>query len=190
MNHSQFAIRPIHWACVLLFLLTGSLTAETSVSPQDLKQSCGGFVQNFYDWYVPKALKETGEPASNIAIRHKSSAFSPELLRALKEDSQAQAMVSGEIVGMDFDPFLSGQDPCERYVVGNITLRKDSYLVEVYGVCSGKKHGSPDVVPEVMFKDGRWLFVNFHYAIEKRSDDVNLLGVLKRLREDRQKLPK
>jgi hypothetical protein len=37
-------------------------------------------------------------------------AFSPELASKLKEDLAAQEKSPGEIVGLDFDPFLNAQD--------------------------------------------------------------------------------
>ena len=146
-------------------------------------------MQQFYDWYVPQTLRKTSERPFNSTTKYKSSFFSPELLRALREDSDAQAKVSDDIVGIDFDPFLSSQDPCQHNVVGNITQQEDSYLAEVSAVCSGKKRRNPDVVPELIFKDGQWIFVNFHYPSEKQQENSNLLAVLKTLREDRGKIP-
>jgi hypothetical protein len=59
----------------------------------------------------PKSLKDGTDTAWNLAIKTKSSVFSPQLALALKEDSAAQAKAEGEIVGLDFDPFLNSQDP-------------------------------------------------------------------------------
>ena len=49
------------------------------------------------------------------------------------------------------------------------------------------KNKEPSVEPELIFKDGRWLFVNFRYAEGKDGDD--LMSILKLLREERQKNP-
>jgi len=144
-------------------------------------------VQGFYDWYLKQTLNEKAGPASDLALKYKSSSFAPELLRRLKEDSAAQAKVSGEIVGLDFDPFLNAQDVGERYVVGKITPKQGSYWAEVYGVWNGKKSQKPDVVPELIFKDRHWLFVNFHYGKSKYPENENLLSILRVLREDRRK---
>jgi hypothetical protein len=162
---------------LLLLALPGALCAQTAGAPRD-------FVQGFYNWYIPVALKDNATPAWNLALKSKSSAFSPQLLNALREDSAAQAKAVGDIVGIDFDPFLGSQDPSNRYDVGKIIQNGDAYRVEIYGARSGKKRATPDVIADVLQKDGRWMFVNFHYP-----DGSDLTSVLKTLRDERQKSP-
>jgi hypothetical protein len=172
----------------LFFLLAASSSFAGQGTPsQDARKSCRDFVQAFYDWYVPVALKHGRVRPADVALKNKGSEFSPELARALREDSEAQAKVKGDLVGLDFDPFLNSQDPSERYVVGNITPKGDRYWVEIYSLTSGKKSEKPDVVPELTFKDGRWIFVNFHYGQGEHSEDENLVSTLKILRADRAK---
>src|SRR5689334_19920193 len=88
-----------------------------SVSGQQLPGSPQRFVQRFYDWYVPLAIKSDSTPSWNQVLRYRGSSLSSELVRRLREDADAQAKVKGEMVGLDFDPFLNAQDPCERYRV-------------------------------------------------------------------------
>jgi hypothetical protein len=166
---------------LILLTLSCSLQAQTK-SSAEVSESAREFVQQFYSWYLPQA--GAGE-RWDFVLKDRSSVFTPELARALREDSVAQAKVQGEIVGLDFDPFLASQDPCERYEAGSAVAKRASYWVSVYGVCSGKRHDKADVVAEVIRKDDRWVFVNFHY-----SKDGNLLAVLKTLREDRGKSAK
>ncbi|MGH9406014.1 MAG: hypothetical protein ACRD3D_09295 [Terriglobia bacterium] len=143
-----------------------------------------GFVQGFYNWYVPGALKTQETPAWSVALKYKRSTLSPTLFRALKEDSDAQAKASGEIVGLDFDPFLNTQDPCDRYEVGAVTPQKAGFQADIYGVCSGKRNEKPDVVAEVARQqDGSWAFTDFVYPAIHRD----LRGTLAALREQRQK---
>jgi hypothetical protein len=101
----------------------------------------------------------------------------------------AAAKNSDEIVGLDFDPFLNTQDPCNRYEVGKAIAKGNSYWVEVYGICSGKRSAKPDVWPEVVRVNGHWRFANFHYEHQagEYPDSADLLGILKTLRQDRQK---
>jgi hypothetical protein len=140
------------------------------------------FVQDFYNWYVPVAGNSgSGRPA-DLALQNRASAFDPSLARQLKEDSDAQAKVHDDIVGLDFDPFLSAQDPCDRYEVLNVQKKAESYLVDVRGVGGCEKHDAPDVIAEVASGNGVWVFVNFRYP---GPDQTDLLTVLKRLRDER-----
>jgi CRISPR/Cas system CMR-associated protein Cmr5 small subunit len=59
--------------------------------------------------------------------------------------------------------------------------------VDVYCVRSGKKSPEPQVVPELILKDGRWLFVDFHRGKKEHSGDGSLLSALKEARESREK---
>jgi hypothetical protein len=107
---------------LLLSVVTGfSLRGQTQDS-QDTQKSCRNFVQQFYDWYVKR-------PELPPALKYRPSAFSPELLRRLKEDGEAQARVRDEIVGLDFDPILYSQDPGGHYVVSRIKLKAKGHLL-------------------------------------------------------------
>jgi Protein of unknown function (DUF3828) len=151
-------------------------------------ESVRSFVSEFYQWYVPKTLEPHSGPAWDLALKHRSRVFSSELFRALKEDSNAQAKASGEIVGLDFDPFLNTQDPCERYEVGSIVPEEQTYRVEVFGTCSGTKKAKPDVLAQVELRGGHWVFTNFLYPnLEKEyPNSANLLATLKALRQERE----
>jgi hypothetical protein len=95
----------------LLLLLPFGVHAQVQ-RVQPTPESVRGFVQGFYDWYVPKALDHKIFRAWDLALKTKSSVFSPELAQALREDSAAQDKAEkGELVGLDFDPFLNSQDP-------------------------------------------------------------------------------
>jgi hypothetical protein len=161
--------------------LVYSVSGQTT-STQDTSRSPRDFVQTFYSWYVPRALKRDTVLA---ALKYKNSMFSPEVVLELREDAAAQSKAANEIVGLDSDPFLNSQDPDEYYETGKITQSGPNYFVEVYGVSNGKRRAKPDVVPELTYQDARWLFVNFHYP-----DEGDLLRILKVLRENRQKIPK
>ncbi len=172
-------LRKLHW--LLLLAMLGSVSAQPSPQPA---QICRTFVQNFYQWYVPKALNGSGY---QTVLKLKKSSFTPELFEGLKQDYEAQARNSDDIVGLDFDPFLNTQEPASRYVVGRLIPKGDRYWIEVYSVSSGKKNATPDVMPEVMYDNGRCMFANFHYGQSKWSDDENVLSMLKKLREEREK---
>jgi hypothetical protein len=59
--------------------------------------------------------------------------------------------------------------------------------VEVFGFWNGKKNAKPDVVPELVFEKGRWIFVNFHYDSSGFPENENLVSVLQALKKSREK---
>jgi hypothetical protein len=146
---------------------------------------CAGarrFAQEFYDWYVTILERRDGT-SWQVTKRERGAAFAAQLAQALDEDQAASAQNADEIVGLDFDPFLATQEPEDRYRAGRATRKDDRCRVEVFGLRKGKRvRSKPDVVPELEPNGDRWRFVNFHYP---QGED--LLGVLKQLREDREK---
>ena len=138
---------------------------------QEPAQSPREFVEEFYNWYVPKALSQN---PVDLALKLKSPRFSTQLAQLLKEDSAAQAKCA-EIVGIDFDPFLSGQDPADHYEVGDIAHEGQTYRADIYRLESGKRTDKPDVRAEFVQSQGHWVFVNFLYP----SDGSDLLKILR-----------
>src|SRR5690349_23671853 len=148
--------------------------------------SCRQFAQDFYTWYVPIVHKRLKGPASDVAVQRKATVFSPDLLHALKEDSEAQAKVSDDIVGLDFDPFVGGQDPSDRYDLRNPSLKGDRCTVEIWSTLRGHnspKPTKPDVTAELSHQAGGWQFVNFRYP----EDNTDLLSILATLSKERSK---
>ena len=179
---------PVTCAALAFSLATLGLCSQ-SIAPKDTRGSCKRFVQEFYDWYVPNALDmNLRSRASDYALKRRPGSFDSELARALRQDSEAQDR-SAELVGLDFDPFLNAQDPRERYIVGNVTVRNNRYWVEVYAVTAGTRSKSVDVVPELVLRNGHWRFLNFHYG-KTYPNGEDLLSLLKRLRLDRQRKAK
>jgi hypothetical protein len=136
-------------------------------------------VQEFYDWYLPLTSVQRVGPTWYELLTRRSEILTPQLRRALQADSAAQVGAPGESVGLDFDPFLFSQDPCERYEVGGATRKGTRYWVDVYEVCAGKRSAHPHVVAEVAPSRGGWVFVNLHYG---RSNLLRILDDLKRQR--------
>jgi hypothetical protein len=146
-----------------------------------VQSAASEFVANFYRWYVALAHEDHKEPPFALALRRDASIFSPELLKALGDDASAQAKASGEIVGLDSDPFLNSQDPDELYEVGSVTQKGGHQFFSLHGVSGGRRQSQPSVIAEVEQKSGHWVFVNFHSA-----DGSDLLSVLKKLKAGRQ----
>ncbi len=159
------------WALILLMALC-SLGAEAQITDH-VNRSSREFVESFYQWYVPRTHSRTTNRPWEIALSYKRSAFSPQLAELLREDSAAQARCE-DLVGLNFDPFLNYQEPAERYVVGRIIQKGQTYMADIYAVREGKQGEKPEVTAEFVEKDGHWFFVNFHYP-----DGDNLLSLLK-----------
>jgi len=158
---------------LLLAAPIAAQVARAEVAPQQ-------HVQAFYDWYVPTAAKEHKEPAFITALHQRKALFSSELFQALEDDAAVQSKAPGEIVGIDWDPFLHSQDPGDPYKVGKVSTKSGRTLVEVFAVHLGQKSRKPDVIVELVKKDGRWVFTNFRDA-----NGRDLLSALKALSQSR-----
>ena len=167
----------------------GALLAVRShpAASQSSEAACRNVVQEFYNWYVPRMMREVRISARDQALMTRPRNFSLELRRRLAEDGAAAAKSPDEIVGLDFDPFTNSQDPTSRYVAKRAYRSGKGYRVEVHGIIDGKANAAPDVIPELMQSRGRWMFVNFHYPAEGNEPKSDLLGVLKQLRDARRK---
>lgn len=144
-------------------------------------ESAQHFVQRFYDWYLPYARDPNPGGGWSTVLRNTTFAFDTGLLAALKADHDAQARAD-DIVGIDFDPFLASQDPCERYEARGEEKRGDRFEVGVYAVCDGRSSDTAVVVAEVTAHDGRWTLVNFRYP----PAHEDLVQVLRNFRENRE----
>lgn len=152
-----------------------------------MESSCRKFVQEFYAWYLPKA-RTSKERASDLVLKEKSYVLSRELARQLKEDSDAQNKAKGELVGLDFDPFLNTQDPdFERCTTGKVVAETTSCRVEISCNFPGQKTQLL-VTPELTFASGQWVLVNFHYMVDGKAYD--LLTMLKQLSKERTRISK
>jgi hypothetical protein len=163
--------------CLLIVL--GSLSARAQQSAQRQgSPSCLQFAQGFYDWYAPITQKETGTPAWDIALHKRRDAFSSQLFRALKADSEAQARAKGELVGLDFDPFVNSQDPADHYEARQHAVKDNRCSVEVWRASpndTAAKSAKPAVIAALALVRGHWFFVNFQYP-----DETDLLTLLRR----------
>lgn len=120
-----------------------------------------------------------------MALKLRARSFSPNLFRALRIDAEAQARTKGEIVGIDFDPFLGSQDPANRYEVRAVAQRGSVCSVEVWHLPTDPTMGAthPEVIADLTLVQGGWQFSNFRYP----DIDSDLLTVLARLEADRRK---
>jgi hypothetical protein len=136
-------------------------------------------VREFYAWYVPIANGPSAVPTWFAAMSRNPAVLDTQLLAALRADSTAQSHAEGEIAGLDWDPFLATQDPCERYDVGSATGEGDTRLIPVQGNCTGTEKSGPDVIVEARRNGSSWLLINFRYP-KQDSDLVSALRELHR----------
>lgn len=189
------------WVCLLLILVqagcspqqvegeteiaSGEQPSAPSVQMTDTVFSPEGYVQEFYDWYLPLTQGLTAGASWGSVPVQRNALFEEGLARELILDAEAQAAADGEIVGLDFDPFLNSQDPCEHYRAASPTPTERGYRVNVHAVCSGTEDPEPTVVVELVEQNGSWAFTNFHYPREQ----TNLRAVLGILHRGAESLP-
>jgi hypothetical protein len=171
-------MRQARFAIFVLYLLSAS--AALSAGPSRSQRLVSEFAQRFYDWYAPVAHKSGDAPSCMSALNERGAEFDAQLNRALREDVEAQRRSPGDLVGLDFDPFLNSQDPRDKYMVGNVTETDGVFLVDVHGVQDGNRAADPDVVAEIRASNGSFIFTNFRYG-----PDGNLVDILKLLAEQR-----
>src|SRR5690242_2128946 len=116
----------------LLFISASAMAAETGTTQAN---SVKVFVQSFYDWYVPLALEPHDSFSYEIVLKQRPDYFSPILRSALKRDLEASQKNPDYIVGLDFDPILAAQDPCDHYVAEAVKQVGKNYEVSIF--CSG-----------------------------------------------------
>lgn len=172
-------VQKVAWLAALAIIAIPA-AGQAAPSAPDAAWSCRKFVREFYGWYVPLIHQRLDRAASTVAIERKPGVFAAALLQALKDDAEAQARARGDIVGIDFDPFVGGQDPADRYETRKVTVNGNRCEAEIWGN-SATPSAKPDVVAELSGSAGHWHFENFRYP------DVNtdLLTTLAALRKER-----
>jgi len=165
-------------------------TAAQLIPEESQEQSCKKFVQAFYDGYIHDCWSDgPTDLCSGVVARrplkYKASVFGPELTRRLNEDAAAQEKAH-ELVGLDFDFIVNGQDINGRFEVREVTRKGDRYFADVYEMPEGENPSKPHVIPELAFDGQQWVFINFHYPDSPYPEDENLLSIMKMLREDRE----
>lgn len=136
-------------------------------------------VQAFYDWYLPLASSSRGR-AWDEAVRARPELFGDSLLAEFADDAAAALRYPGEIVGIDWDPFLNTQDPCERYEAGPPGGTKTRPEVPIHAICGGTRNTVPVIRVELAQVGERWVMRNFLHP-----DGGDLLASLRRLRVGR-----
>lgn len=128
-------------------------------APDSAAQAAARFIQSFYVWY-----KQIGERYED-AVADSPGWFAPALVAAMRLDNAAQRANPAEVVGLDWDPFLDTQDPCDPYQVTGTSRRGDTVLAAVNGMCNDRPpQVQPDVIAEVRYVGGRWVFVDFRHV--------------------------
>lgn len=166
------------WTLLIMLALMTSCQNKSTKATQD---SCQHFTQKFYDWYVASEDANRDESALALALKNRRSAFVPDLAQQL-EDVEAEQKRLHEPI-LDFDPVLNTQDSAPRYAVEKISLKDDHCWATIYGIQSEMaKREKPNVVAELILRDGRWLFSDFHYPDSEGPNNESLLRILRSLR--------
>ncbi len=176
--------------CILVVAMSFSSKAQTTqkavTSPDE--QSCRTFVQKFYDWYWNQPSNTINGhrpsvrdfPSYSDARQLKPPILSRQLIELIEKDEEASKAAGGDIVNLDFDPFLNSNGPDGKYLVKTVNV--------VDGVCQAAIEGGHGVheTAELEKTGSAWLFVNFHYSYysedgkKKQFPDNDLIHILSR----------
>jgi hypothetical protein len=140
--------------------------------------SCRQFVETFYKWYLETASRNHGLTDSDLALKDRPYLFSSELLLRLREESEVQNQAGSNLVGLDIDPFSGPDGAGDRFALEKITTKGDLCWAEVHF----DEYKIPGVKPELAYKNGRWIFVNFYYPNPSNPKVSDLLSELKAAR--------
>lgn len=159
-----------------MIMLSMVVFSVANAQPSNDAASAKAFVQQFYDWYLPLSTKPVDRKktvaADVAALKQKPECFDTPLREALLADAAAQAKFPGEIVGLDFDPFLAAQDDVLKVKLGDVKQVGSRYLVMV---------NNNRLTAEVVNVGPNWKFTNFIYP------KSNLMQTLTDLRKEREK---
>ena len=163
------------------FLVLSLLIPSLGFSEAKQTDQAKDFVKKFYEVY----LKQKGDLLT-ASLRNQKSSLSPELYALLREDVQANQKAKGEIVGLDFDPFLAGNDPGDIYKTNQIQTKPQSWWVQVLGFYKGQNTPCCEAWVEVVSEKGNLQISNIHYP-EWGSipENENLKSMLKSLAKER-----
>ena len=175
-DHAHLDMRLASYSSLLQLGLAILLFSGCSAAPRLGAADAERAVAQFYQWYVPLAHDSTD--AGMRAVRERSAFFPTSLVVALRADSLANALSPDEVVGLDGDPFLNSQDPCERYAPIGTVQRDTQFFVAVRGSGGCASHDAPDVTVEVTPVEGHPVFTNFIYSLKPRDNLVSMLADL------------
>jgi hypothetical protein len=163
---------------VILLALTALLSVHVAPpsGTADSAKIAQAVVARFYAWYVPLAAHTPG--ADVRALRDSRWHFDPALAKALRADAAAAARSPDEVVGLDMDPFLNSQDPCDRYSPIAVRQRNGNFFVAVRGSGGCAAHTEADVTVQVVFRGANAVFLNFIYSRNPKEDLLSLLATL------------
>lgn len=147
--------------------------APSVTAAQPDTAGAAAFVRAFYADYTPRAI-DGGLAVLDSLLVQRPALFTPELLAALRRDADARrrAEANGQIDGLDGDPFLDAQDPCEAYVVGHASPEAAGVgvLVRVHAVCRGRREAQPAAVLALRPTGTTWQIANVRY--QSPADDL------------------
>ena len=104
--------------------------------------------------------------------------FDPELVRWLRIDSTARARNKTEVDGLDGDPYLNSQDPCDKDTARPGRVDGGKVLVDVHGSGGCESHTTPDVIVELTPNGAGWTVLEFR---DPHRNNEGLIPLLKRL---------
>ena len=157
----------------LVLCIAHTLSAQSP--SRATKDSIGRAVQGFYDWYLPRFANPRGRDVMMLAATKGPIPFDTVLVHWLRVDSTARARAKDEIDGLDGDPYLNAQDPCDAYSVRAVRARGSDLLVDVLGHGGCEAHRQADATVVLGVRAGRWTILEFLYPNRRNEALIPLL---------------
>lgn len=181
--HSSSGAAGVCISTLLALLMPAFACSAQHEEGQEQVRAVEVFVKEFYVSYRARVESQmaSGTPAWALVANEPDSALTAALALALSADHEAALASPGEIVGLDFDPFLAAQDLCDAYRVGRVVAQTTGFRAEVYGDCGRNDGQVPDVVAEVVLVNGTYRIANVRYP----TWDMDLMTLLSGLQDGR-----
>jgi hypothetical protein len=131
--------------------------ARSTVGAQT--QSATDHVQQFLNWYTVQLVSDSGW---KVVHRHRAELLGPDLVALLRADEAAKDKSPDQPVGMDWDPFIGVEEPCELYRAVEQPPQLPLVVVSVFEACRGRD--AERVRVELTRRDDKWVMTNFYYV--------------------------
>jgi hypothetical protein len=115
-------------------------------------------VQEFFNWYTVQLVSDSGWP---VVHHNKPELLAPDLVTLLRANEAAKEKSPDQPVGLEWDPFVGVEEPCERYRAVEPPPQPIA-LVSVFEACRGRELERVRI--ELTRRGDSWVMTNFFFV--------------------------